>query len=159
MRPLHTLALRTPIVLAAALLGIGLFASIASAVEPLASRGGSRISTIDPILGTTGILMMTTGLAVMGVTRLRFAPRPLADVPDRAIILQPSTNSPKRSPANVANASLTRLIGSLPRARSSKPTTPAASPLTHRPTPKSKIVNRQWAGPVGEGPHLSNGFG
>jgi hypothetical protein len=98
MHPLHTLALRMPLFFAVAFLGIGVFAGIASAVEPGALRGGSRIGAIDPILGATGILMMTIGLTVMGVTRLRFAPRPMADLPGRSVVLQRQAPQVQRHP-------------------------------------------------------------
>ena len=129
MRPLHIAALRMPILLAGATLGLGLSLGIAAAVEPLASRGGSRIGAIDPILGTTGILMMTIGLVVMGVTRLRFAPRQLADLPARSVVIarqapqvQPVPRPPSPGLALIdalaaTSEALDELAESLPRKR------------------------------------------
>ncbi len=138
MPPLHNLTAKGFILAACAVAAGGSFATIASAVEPLASRGGSRIGTIDPILGTTGILMMTIGLAVMGITRLRYGPRPVPDVPARPLVLarqapqfQPIARPPSPGLALVdalaaTSEALDELAESLPRKRRQRITTAAS---------------------------------
>ena len=137
MTPLHNLTAKSLIIAACAVGSLGSFATLASAVEPLASRGGSRIGTIDPILGTTGILMMTIGLAVMGITRLRYSPRPTADVPARPLVLArqapqfqpvPRPQSPGLALIDALAATseaLDELAESLPRKRRQRITTAA----------------------------------
>ena len=138
MPPLHNLTAKAIILSACAVGALGIFATLASAVEPLASRGGSRIGTIDPILGTTGVLMMTIGLAVMGITRMRFAPHPEADTPTRAIILarlapqvQPVVRPPSPGLALIdalaaTSEALDELSSSLPRKRRQRISTAAS---------------------------------
>lgn len=129
MTPLHNLTAKGFILAACAVGALGTFATLASAVEPLAARGGSRIGTIDPILGTTGVLMMTIGLAVMGITRLRYGPVPVKDVPTRPVVLarlapqvQPVTRQPSPGLALIdalaaTSEALDELAESLPRKR------------------------------------------
>lgn len=128
MPRLHTLT-RGTLITAAVIVAPGLFAGAAGAVEPLASRGGSRIGAMDPVLATTGILVMTIGLSLMGLTRLRQHPTGPRDLPARQLVLQrlsPQVQLPARPPSPglalidalaATSEALDELAGSLPRKR------------------------------------------
>ncbi len=90
---------------------------------------GVRLSAVDPILGTTGLLMMTVGLLVMGITRLRYPGTPVQDVPPRSIVIArqaAQVQSVSRPPSPgvalldalaATSEALDELAGSLPRKR------------------------------------------
>lgn len=128
MPRLHTFV-RAAFVSSLTVVALGLFATAAGAVEPLASRGGSRIGAMDPVLATTGILVMSVGLGLMGYTRMRQHPALPRDLPPRQLVLQrlaPQVQPPARPPSPglalidalaATSEALDELAGSLPRRR------------------------------------------